>query len=57
MYRGLAPNVVRNAAYHDDQYNNGHTNADDPASINSAYSEIHHNGTVKYFYRNKIIST
>lgn len=54
MYRGLAPNVVRNAAY---QYNNGDTNADDPPSINSAYSEIHHNGTVKYSYRNKIITT
>lgn len=40
----LTPNVVRNAAY---QYNNGHTNAVDPPSINSAYSEIHHNGTRK----------
>lgn len=40
----LTPNVVRNAAY---QYNNGHTNAVDPPSINSAYSEIHQNGTRK----------
>ncbi|XP_034307688.1 uncharacterized protein [Magallana gigas] len=40
----LTPNVVRNAAY---QYNNGHINLASSTSVNSAYSEIHHNATRK----------